>query len=288
MSGDTTLFEVGTSDHVYRTVEGIALAGTWYRPLGAPEPMPLVIEIHGGAWTRNDRHTNVVIHRHLATHGIGVFSVDFRYPPQAAYPVTVEDVNYATRWLKQHADRFGSQRQLVGGVGTSSGGHLLMLSQLRARAGGYLHDDDGLTERDASLPFVVGCWPVLDPLARLAFARTHGYTRLVEAHAAFWQSEAQMADANPLRILQRGEAAWLPATLLLQGSGDRNFDYRNTVDFADAFLRAGGEVELRVYDGAPHAFIREDPPAATALEALGEMQRFIAERTALLRRHGPG
>ena len=86
-----------------------------------------------------------------------------------------------------------------------------------------------------------------------------------------------MADANPLRILQRGEAAWLPATLLLQGTADRNFDYRNTVDFADAFLRAGGEVEMRVYDGAPHAFIREDPPDAIALEALGEMQRFRRE-----------
>ena len=35
-------------------------------------PMPLVIEIHGGAWTRNNRHTNVIIHRHLAARGIDI------------------------------------------------------------------------------------------------------------------------------------------------------------------------------------------------------------------------
>lgn len=282
MSTAPSLYAIDTSDHVYRTVAGSELSGTWYRPRGASAPMPLVIEVHGGAWTRNDRHTNAVIHRHLAAHGIGVFAVDFRYPPQAAYPVTVEDVNYATRWLKQHAAQFGSLPERVGGVATSSGGHLLMLSQLRSRAGGYQHDDDGLAMRDASLPFMVACWPVMDPLARLAFAREQAFERLVKAHAVFWQSEAQMADANPLRILQRGETAWLPATLLLQGTADRNFDFTNTVDFADAYLRAGGEVELRVYEGAPHAFIKEDPPDAVALAALEEMVRFIRARDALV------
>ncbi len=270
-----------TSDHVYRVVDGIELSGTYYEPKQKRDgPLPLILEVHGGAWTRNDRHTNYIIHRYLAERGIAVFSVDFRYPPQAKYPVTVEDVNYATRWLKQHAERFGSRRELVGGVATSSGGHLLMLSLLRSRSGGYQHDDDGLTERDASLPFVVACWPVLDPTARLVYAKANHRERLIEAHRVFWNNEAEMADANPLRIVQRGETVAQPAVLLLQGSNDENFDFRNTVDFADAYMRNGGEVELHVYDGAPHAFIKEDPPGGVALEALGEMHRFIEARTA--------
>lgn len=268
-----------TSDHLYREVEGVKLRGTLYRPK-ARDICPMVMEVHGGAWTANDRHTNAMIHRYLAARGIAVFSIDFRMPPGHPYPAALLDINYATRWVKQNAARFGSRRELVGGVATSSGGHLLMLGLMRTVSGRYQPEADDLEEQDASLPYAVACWPVLDPLARYRWANERNNERLISAHHAFWRDEAQMTDANPLRMLQRGEEVFLPSVLLLQGTADANFNYRNTVDFAEAYRKAGGQVQLELYEDAPHAFIKEDLPPEPATAALAEMHRFILARSA--------
>lgn len=265
-------FEV--SDHLYREVEGVKLLGTLYRPL-RQDICPLVMEVHGGAWTANDRHTNAMIHRYLAARGIAVFSIDFRMPPNHPYPAALLDINYATRWVKQNAARFGSRRDLVGAVATSSGGHLLMLGLMRSISGRYQPEADDLAEQEASLPYAVACWPVLDPLARYRWANERNNERLISAHHAFWRDEAQMTDANPLRMLQRGEEAWLANVLLLQGTADANFNYRNTVDFAEAYRKAGGQVQLELYEGAPHAFIKEDLPSTARTAALECMHQFI-------------
>jgi acetyl esterase len=102
-----------------------------YRPEGAG-PFPAVLEVHGGAWTSGDRLNNVAIGEYLAAHGIVVLSIDFRMPPAARYPETVADVNFGIRFLKANAERFSTRAELVGGLGTSSGGHLLLLNAIRA------------------------------------------------------------------------------------------------------------------------------------------------------------
>ena len=271
-TGKTTPFDV--SDHLYREVDGVKLLGTLYRPR-TDQSCPLVMEVHGGAWTANDRHTNVAIHRYLAARGVAVFSIDFRMPPNHPYPAALLDINYATRWVKQNAARFGSRRELVGGVATSSGGHLLMLGLMRSASGLYQPGSDDLEEQDASLPYAVACWPVLDPLARYRWANERNNERLISAHHAFWRDEAQMTDANPLRLLQRGESATLPPVLLLQGTADANFNYRNTVDFAAAYGKAGGRAELKLNEDAPHAFIKDDLDSPAMHAALAVMREFI-------------
>src|SRR5207302_2349534 len=127
-------------------------------------PFPAVPEVHGGAWTSGDRLNNTAIGEYLAARGIVVLSVDFRMPPALRYPDTVADVNFGIRFLKANAQRFSTRPELVGGLGTSSGGHLLLLNALRP------HDTrcaaDPVPGSDARLAFAVACWPVADPLAR--------------------------------------------------------------------------------------------------------------------------
>src|SRR5687768_4671189 len=109
-------------DIVYRTVDGQPLLGRLYQPANAQAAL---VEVHGGAWTMNDRLTNAVIHQHLATNGIAVFSLDFRMAPSHPYPAALEDVNRGIRFMRSRFKR-------VGGLGTSSGGYLIVLAALRA------------------------------------------------------------------------------------------------------------------------------------------------------------
>jgi acetyl esterase len=254
------------------------LLARFYRPRG-PGPFPAVVEVHGGAWTSNDRTTNVAIHEPLARSGVVVMAIDFRMPPEAKYPASIADINFAIRWLKQHARDFDVDARRIGGLGTSSGGHQLMLSALRPRDPRYSTVPLPGAEADASLGFVALCWSILDPLARYRMVKANGNTRIAAAHDAYWPDEAAMADGNPQLILERGEKVPLPAVLVLQGTKDDNV----TPDMADRFTatyrRAGGSIELHKFEGQPHAFVPRDPTSADAVRAVETITGFVRRQT---------
>lgn len=70
-----------------------------YTPRGSG-PFPLMVELHGGAWCRGDRLNDSVLNEALATHGVVVAALDFRMPPEAAYPASLADIHYGIRWCK--------------------------------------------------------------------------------------------------------------------------------------------------------------------------------------------
>jgi len=248
------------------------LLARFYRPEGVG-PFPAVLEVHGGAWTAGDRLNNVAIGEYLAAHGIAVLSIDFRMPPVARYPETVADVNFGIRFLKANAERFSTRAELVGGLGTSSGGHLLLLNALRPRDPRYASIP--MPGADAGVAFAVVCWPVADPLARYHAVRERGNERLVEAHHQFWPSEDAMAEGNPQLIVERGGLIEKPPALIMQGTADDNLTPDMAANFAAAYTRAGGSISFHRFEGQPHAFIARDPAAPDALRALSLIADFI-------------
>lgn len=266
--------EIETRDLEYRP----GLLARLYRPKGAG-PFPALVEVHGGAWASGDRLNNAAIAAALAKSGIVVLAVDFRMPPAHRYPASIQDIHYATRWLKAHAGEFGSRGDLVGGLGTSSGAHQLLLSCLKPKDPRYaaLPLAEALGE-DAALPWVVLCWPISDPLARYRMVKEKGNARIVESHDAYWASEAEMGEGSPQRIVEAGEAGALPPAILLQGTADDNV----TPDMADKFTAAwrakGGSVELHKFDGQPHTFVPRDPTSDASKRACELMRDFVLAR----------
>ena len=267
--------EFVTEDIEYLRHRDKPLLARLYRPKG-PGLCPGLIEVHGGAWTTNDRLVNVVIHEALARAGVFVMAVDFRMPPEAQYPASLCDINYATRWLKLRAKEFGVKPDRIGGLGTSSGAHQLMLSALRPRDATYSATRlPGGELFDASLAYVVLGWPITDPLARYRMVTGNGNTRLADAHRAYWPDEAAMADANPQLILERGEVGTPPPALELQGTNDDNVVPDMADRFAAAYRKAGGMLELVKFPGAPHAFTARDPGSADTRRALELITDFV-------------
>ena len=271
-------FEVEVRDLEYRVHDGGALLARLYRPLGAG-PFPAVVEVHGGAWASGDRLNNAPLDEALAKSGIVVLAIDFRMPPEHRYPVSIADINFATRWLKAHAAEFGSRRDLVGGLGTSSGAHQLLLSALKPRDPRYaalpLAEAPG---EDARLPYLVLCWPISDPLARYRMVREKGNTRLVEAHDAYWRSEEEMAEGNPQLILERDEAGALPPAIVVQGTADDNVTPDMADRFAAAWRACGAPLELHKFEGQPHTFIPREPGSDASRRATELLRDFVLAR----------
>ncbi len=269
-------FAVRSEDLEYRRAGDRALLARLYRPIG-PGPFPAIVEVHGGAWVNADRLQNQPVAEALAASGIVVLSLDFRMPPEAGYPASLQDINYGIRWLKAHAAECGTEPRRVGGFGTSSGGHQILLAALRPHDPRYaaLGLAGGTQPVDAGLAFVISGWGVLDPVARYALARERGNAAMIDNHDRFWGSEAAMADGSPPHILARGEKVALPPALIFQGTADEWVPTAIAENLAAAWRRAGGSVELGLYEGEGHTFMREKPDAPHSLVAMQRLKAFI-------------
>jgi acetyl esterase len=266
-------------DVEYQRQGGRALLARLYRPAGAG-PFPAVLQVHGGAWVNKDRTDNDFIAKALAESGILVASIDFRMPPEAPYPASLADINVATRWLKARARLYGSRPDWVGSIGTSSGGHQVLLAAMRPDDPRYkaIPLADG-AQVDARVAFVISGWGVLDPLLRYHLAKQADNADLVDNHHAFWGDEATMSEASPPAILDRGEKVVLPPALVFGGDADEWVPLETMRRLVDGWKKAGGEVELQLYPGGNHGFMTGKPDAPYARPAIERIKAFIRKHT---------
>jgi acetyl esterase/lipase len=273
------LHDVIIEDVEFGRAGDIPLLARFYRPREA-SGFPSVVDVHGGAWTGGDRMNNAAMHDVIAAAGTAVLALEFRLAPASPYPAAVADVNLGIRWLKANVAQWGGDPNKVGGLGTSSGGHLLLLNVLRPKDPKYtalsLADP---ADTDASLGYVVLCWPIADPVARYKMAVATGNERLVRNHHAFFGNEAAMAEASPQRLVASGAALTLPPALLIQGTADANVTPDMADKFAAAYAEAGGEISLRKFEGEPHTFIPQNPTSLASVEALYLITDFIRGQT---------
>ncbi|HMH75272.1 MAG TPA: alpha/beta hydrolase, partial [Candidatus Udaeobacter sp.] len=180
-------------------------------------PFPMIVELHGGAWSRGDRTNDTIMNEPLARSGVVVAALDFRQPPEASYPGSLVDISYAVRWLKSHAAEFHGRADQVGLMGASSGAHLAMLLAMKPRDPKYaaMPLPAGSPATDGSVRCAVLCWPVIDPLSRYRYAKAlkaggppypDVVDRVLPGHDAYWRTEEAMAEGNPTLALERGEA----------------------------------------------------------------------------------
>ena len=275
--GTPVTYEVTEEDVEYRRIDGEPLLARLYRPRGAG-PFPAVVGVHGGAWTSGDRTNNVAIDRALAAAGCVVAALDFRIAPSAPYPASVADVNAGLRWLKRHAGEFSSRPDWVGAVGSSSGGHQMLLAVMRPHDPRYAATAPELAGVDAQISYAVACWPIADPLARYRMAQTRGNERLVQAHRDFFRTEEAMVEGNPQLALERGETVSLPSLLILQGTRDDNVTPDMAQRLIDAWRKAGGRAVLETFPDQPHTFVTREPTSAASLRAIDLIRAFVLRR----------
>lgn len=247
------------------------LGATIYSP-PAGRVLLAVLDVHGGGWAIGNRHSNVLLDTALAEAGVVVLAVDVRSSREAPYPASVEDVSHAISWARKYArDHLGVGAKL-GALGTSSGGHLVLLNALTPKA----FELSARVDSSEPLDAVVACYPVTDPLARYRYALNRGHTMLIEAHDAFFAGgERQMSAANPQLLLEAGRATNLPPILLIQGTADNNVTRRMARRFHDTYTIAGGEIESSFYPNMPHAFLADRFSAHESQVAVREILGFL-------------
>lgn len=269
-------FSLWVYDVAYRRAGSESWLMRIYEPRGNG-PFPLLLDVHGGIWSELDRTLDTLVDQALAASGMVVAAIDFRQAPRDPYPASVADVNYATRWLKVHARDFKADSRTIGGLGMSSGGHLIMLSAMRPRDARYAALPlTSSSPVDARLRYVIGLYPILDPYARYLFAQQAHRADLIKGHENYFHTTQAMQEGNPTLILSRGERAEHPPALILQGTADVNVTPEMQERFTAAYRAAEGSIDLVMFPNSPHGFTVR--PGAATDRAVAIMKAFIAQQ----------
>jgi acetyl esterase/lipase len=258
-------YDITTEDVEYLRHGDRRLVARLYKPQGAG-PFPAVVDLHGGAWNNGDLSGTQGLDETLAKNGFVVASLNFRHAADG-YPSSLVDINFGVRWVKARARELNIHPQRIGIAGQSSGGHLAMLAAMRPDDARYaaVPLPAGSPAVDAGVQAVAMSWPVINPLSRYRHAKRSMQLPnppafaigMEEKHDTYWKSEANMAEGNPMLILERGDKVPLPPALWVQGrpdivhdyhDADSNFPGNEPERFVSNYRKAGGDIEIVYVD----------------------------------------
>jgi len=186
----------------------------------------------------------------LVAAGYTVFAVNHRAAPRFHYPAAVEDVQRAVRFIRYHAKVYAIDPDHIGGLGGSSGGHLIGLVSTLA-APGDPADLDPVNRQPATLQTVVLRAPLVDLPKMVAVPA--GLALVV----SFLEvppgdnvptSKALYAQASP----QTHVSATTPPTLLMHGDADDLVPYAQSAGYEAALRAAGVPTRLITVPGGKH------------------------------------
>ena len=270
------LYTVREHDQEYLNVDGVTRHVRIYQPEG-PGPFPMLLSIHGGAWTDKDHTDYASTCKPLAATGLVVASIGQRVGAGFPYPLQIQDIHYGARWLKAHAAEFNGDTDALGGIGYSSGGHTLPLAAMRIDDPRYSALPlEGTSPADAKLAWIISCWPVIEPYFRYEIARGKGNTDLMEKHHMFFQGDEAMHESTPLNVIERGEKLTLSPALVLHRTADDVMPIEASERFVAAYNAAGGEAQLVPFEGKGHGWARE--AGLEVDEFVTTVTEFIAKR----------
>jgi acetyl esterase/lipase len=179
-----------------------------YPPAGPICGRPIVIWVHGGAWSVGDK-ANQMEHKIPFFNGLGAVLVSVNYRLTVAgngvqHPDHVEDVAAALTWVREHAVELGGAPNRLALLGHSAGAHLVALAVTNPR---FLASR-GLTAADVAC---VGSYDSEYTVSEIV-ARDAQYEAVFTADPKVW------ADASPSAHVRPGLP---PIQLACRGSKSR-------------------------------------------------------------------
>jgi len=91
------------------------------------KPSHAIVLVHGGGWLKGDKTKFRALAIEIAKQGFVVASIEYRLGREAAFPAGMHDCSAAVRYLRAHSEVLNINKDQIGAVGGSAGGHLVGL-----------------------------------------------------------------------------------------------------------------------------------------------------------------
>ena len=127
---------------------------------GAPEGAPVLLQVHGGAWTIGKKdQQGLPLMYHLAAKGWVCVAINYRLAPRDPFPAQVIDVKKAIAWIRENIAAYGGDPDYIAITGGSAGGHLTALTALTPNDPAW---QPGFEDADTSVQVAVPHYGVYD------------------------------------------------------------------------------------------------------------------------------
>ncbi|MET0637134.1 MAG: alpha/beta hydrolase [Chitinophagaceae bacterium] len=211
--------DVSGIDESEKTIvsDGFTIKLNLVRPAGVKAKLPVIIFIHGGGWVLGDYPTHKRLVRDIVVgSGFAVVFVNYTRTPDAQYPVAINEIYAATKWVAEHGDEINVDGKNLAVVGNSVGGNMTAVTCLKAK------DNNG-----PKIKVAVMMWPVTNAVYTDASWLYYGQGRYLTAAAMKWMWDLYIPDAakrlevyaSPLQASLEGLRG-LPPTLILVDEND--------------------------------------------------------------------
>jgi acetyl esterase/lipase len=244
----------------------------WRRAdLPADAGAPVLIQVHGGAWTvgrKEDQGQPLMAH--LAERGWVCVAINYRLSPRATWPDQIVDVKRAIAWTKASVAEHGGDPDFVVLSGGSAGGHLTALAALTPTVPDM---QPGFEEADTRVAAAVPFYGVYDLVGREdAFGRRLGWFVAAQLFKSQLDGDrARWEQASPLS--QVGPGA--PPFFVIHGANDSLVPAEQARAFAAALRGTSQQpVVYAELPGAQHAF--DLLPSVRVHHTVLAVERFLA------------
>lgn len=197
---------------------------------------PVILYLHGGAWTFGDKRDQgrPMLHEFVAQGWVAV-TPNYRLAPHDPWPAPMLDAVAALAWVKGEISRYGGDPERVVVAGGSAGGHLAALVGLAGADPAWRPEGVG-DEVDLSVRAVLSYYGVLE----MTGDEDHwhglgeGLVRLLERRVVqrpYRGHEDLYRSISPMERIGRDA----PTFLVVQGTNDTLVDYRVARGFVARF-----------------------------------------------------
>ena len=236
-------------DVVYATVDGKELKLDLYLPSN-PVTSGLLVFVHGGAWRGGSKGG---VPKVFPDNGIPTASIEFRQSTEAKFPAQIHDIKAAIRFLRASAATYGYSAERVVIVGSSSGGHLAVLTavthgnaELEGKVGSNL-------QQSSNVQAIIDYYGATNLTTILAQSTPFGLNMRKPALELLLGSEPdkniELARlASPVFHVDKGD----PPLLIFHGEQDPQMPISQSHELAGAYKKLGLDVQFEVVYGAAH------------------------------------
>lgn len=253
--------KVEKSTFVYKTVDGISLEMTMYKPqVSSTVKLPAIVFFFGGGWVGGDPGQFQFQAEYLASRGMVAFCPDYRTKSRhSTTPFeSVKDAKSAIRYLKIHGEELGIDINKIVASGGSAGGHLAVCTAVIDNVN-EVSDDLSVS----SIPMALVLFnPVVDTGKK-------GYGQEKLAGREFELSPVHHITPN------------VPVTLIMHGKADTTVPYENVHRFNYLMKQQGNKCTLVGYKKQVHGFFNYSKSPKYFKKTLKETESFLEEQNLL-------
>lgn len=122
------------------------------------EKLPAIVFVHGGGWSTGWKGYGRDLFQAVAERGYVVASIQYHFSQDALWPAQIYDVSAAVRWLRANSNKYNIDRQNIGAMGESAGGHLVSILGVLPNAPEINRGGRGHQNRSSAVKAVVNLY----------------------------------------------------------------------------------------------------------------------------------